>query len=184
MDWESVFKIIVASITSVGSAGLIFFGLSSWLGKVWANRILETEKGLQAKSLESMKYELNILQEKLLNSHNDKVAIYRMGIDTVADLLASFDFNYDGNNLSAEDTKIALKAFNQQRLKLYGYLAMLAPQEVMDAQDNLVDKLFIIAHGNAPYDWKAIRVLVLELINAMRNDVGIDTNSISYNGKL
>ncbi|GHF94021.1 hypothetical protein [Thalassotalea marina] len=46
MNWEDVFKIITAVITSVGAAGVIIFGLSNWLGKVWANRILEREKML------------------------------------------------------------------------------------------------------------------------------------------
>ena len=44
MTWEDTFKIVTAMLTSVGGAGVIIFGLSSWLGKVWANRILEKEK--------------------------------------------------------------------------------------------------------------------------------------------
>ena len=44
MSWEDVFKIIVASLGAVGGATMIMFGLSSWLGKVWATRILQKEK--------------------------------------------------------------------------------------------------------------------------------------------
>ncbi|EPF2931025.1 hypothetical protein ACSL9C_003968 [Vibrio navarrensis] len=41
MDWESIFKISAGFLASVGSASAIILGLSSWLGKVWAQLILE-----------------------------------------------------------------------------------------------------------------------------------------------
>lgn len=44
MNWEDVFKIIVAGLGAVGGAAVIIFGLSSWLSKVWAARILQNEK--------------------------------------------------------------------------------------------------------------------------------------------
>ena len=44
MTWDDTFKIVSAMLTSVGVASIIILGLSSWLGKVWANRILEKEK--------------------------------------------------------------------------------------------------------------------------------------------
>lgn len=44
MTWDDTFKIVTAMLTSVGGASIIILGLSSWLGKVWANRILEKEK--------------------------------------------------------------------------------------------------------------------------------------------
>lgn len=44
MTWDETFKIVTAMLASVGGAGVIIFALSSWLGKVWANRILAKEK--------------------------------------------------------------------------------------------------------------------------------------------
>lgn len=44
MNWDEAFKVIASMLASVGGAALIIFGLSSWLGKVWANRILEADK--------------------------------------------------------------------------------------------------------------------------------------------
>jgi hypothetical protein len=44
MSWDEVFKLTSAIFASVGGAAAIIFGLSSWLGKVWANRILEADK--------------------------------------------------------------------------------------------------------------------------------------------
>ena len=44
MNWEEVFRISTAVLTSLGGGAVIIFAFSSWLGKVWAVRILEKEK--------------------------------------------------------------------------------------------------------------------------------------------
>lgn len=74
--------------------------------------------------------------------------------------------------------------FNEQRLKVYGYLAMLAPQSVMDAQDSLIDHLLKISHGTVVYEWSAVREKALALLNAVREDIGIGKEPITYNGEL
>ena len=68
MDWNEIFKIVTAGIASIGSASLIIIGLSTWLGKVWANRILETDKLKYQSELEKLKkeYELRNEQHKLM----------------------------------------------------------------------------------------------------------------------
>ncbi|WP_375749995.1 hypothetical protein [Vibrio sp. HN007] len=183
MDWESIFKVSAGFLASVGSASAIILGLSSWLGKVWAQRILEQEKNRMATELEAVKRDLDLAKDKLLSNHSDKIAIYRMVLDTVADILAAFDAN-ETQKLTPEEATKAFNSFNKNRIRLYGYLGMLAPQEVMDAQDKLVDLLLLVSHGNATYDWEQVRELALGLINEVRKDIGIDKSPISYNGKL
>lgn len=60
MQWEDVFQIIVAAIASVGGGGAIVFALSNWLGKVWANRILEADRA---------KYQLEIERLSRYSGH-------------------------------------------------------------------------------------------------------------------
>ncbi|QSX31623.1 hypothetical protein JYB88_08420 [Shewanella cyperi] len=55
MTWEDSFKVIIAALGAVGGSALIILGLSSWLGKVWANRILEKDKFKYAQELESLR---------------------------------------------------------------------------------------------------------------------------------
>jgi hypothetical protein len=43
---------------------VIVGGLSAWLGKVWANRIIETQKALHSEKLERVKAELNLKIEE------------------------------------------------------------------------------------------------------------------------
>lgn len=62
VEIKEIFEIAGAIVASVGGAGVIIVGLSSWLGKVWANRLLEDEKAAHNKELEEYKERL---QEQL-----------------------------------------------------------------------------------------------------------------------
>lgn len=60
MGLTEIFKISGAIITSIGGASIIIFALSSWLGKIWASRILEKDRLQYASELESIKNQLHI----------------------------------------------------------------------------------------------------------------------------
>ena len=100
------FEIAGSIILSVCSAGVIIFGLANWLGKVWANRILEGDRARHAQEIEGLKSQLSrqtqetisrletelaIFREKQLRGHSDKIYIYRLVTDIVSDLLADLD---------------------------------------------------------------------------------------------
>ncbi len=55
---SEIFSVAGAVIVSLGGAGTILLLLSSWLGKVWASRIMEREKAELSKSIEEKKAEL------------------------------------------------------------------------------------------------------------------------------
>jgi hypothetical protein len=61
-----IFSVAGAVLLSMGGAGVVLAALSSWLGKVWASRILERERAELSKSIEVIKAELtrSIEQEK------------------------------------------------------------------------------------------------------------------------
>ncbi len=183
MSWEIVFKVITASIASVGAGGAIVFALSTWIGKVWASRILESERHKLGEELEKTKRELDVIKETTLRFQNDKILTYRAVIDVVSRILSSFDA-YQCGRLSPEEKEQRFDEFNEQRIRVYGYLAMLAPQAVMDAQDKLMDYLIKIAEGPEKYDWKKVRDLAIAMLNETRVDIGIDKTPISYNGEL
>jgi hypothetical protein len=64
MDTIEVFKVAGAILGSVGGSAIIIIGLSSWLGKVWANRILEQDKLKYSSELELIKNKLQSESEK------------------------------------------------------------------------------------------------------------------------
>lgn len=56
---QEIFELAGAIITSIGGSAVIMLGLSSWLGKVWANRILEDEKKKHVLEIEDFKSKLS-----------------------------------------------------------------------------------------------------------------------------
>ena len=74
MNINDIFLVSGAIIGSVGGAAVIIVALSTWLGKVWANRILESDRARYASELENLKSDLS----KKIHEHN--VAVSR--IDT------------------------------------------------------------------------------------------------------
>ena len=194
MPWDDILKIVGAALFSVVSAGAVVMGMASWLGKVWAERILrkethELQKQLAVTqsqlnlSIKAAERELDLIKDARARIHNDKIAIYRGVVDVVAKVLASLDALHI-NRLPPDEAGKQFDDFNEQRLRLYGYMAMFAPQTVMDAQDKLIDHLLCISQGQKAYNWAEVRVLALALINEIRCDVGIDKTDISYNGVL
>ena len=183
MDWNAVFQVVTASVASIGVGGALVFAMSSWLGKVWAGRILEKEKSVLGAELEKTKRELDVVKETTLRFQNDKILTYRAVVDVVSKVLASFD-SIERGRLGPAEAAIRFDEFNEQRIRVYGYLAMLAPQQVMDVQDRLMDHLLCVSQGNAPYEWHVVRELAIEVLNEVRRDIGIDKSPIQYNGQL
>jgi len=135
-----VIEVGAAFVLSLGGGGAIVALLSSWLGKVWANRLMEADRARYATDLErvradlmrkseielsSIKNELEILRTKHLKGHFDKLLIYRMVINIVADFLADITYVLRTSQ-PPPGTEASYDRFNRGRLKAYGYLAMLA----------------------------------------------------------
>jgi cell division protein FtsB len=198
MDALEILKVGMAIIGSSGLAGMVIFGLSNWLGKLWANRLMENEKAAHQRELEKLraelqqanekdvsklKSELEIYKEKHLKGHEDKITIYRMVADTVAEILGDFDrLSYEQKPLNQNPD--GFDKFNRNRMKVYGYISMFAPQEVMDALDQLFDHLLLVAYGREQYEWSGIRSLALNLLNEVRKDIGFNPTPIEYRGNL
>ena len=86
MSTSDVWSVALAVLTSVGAGGILILGLSSWLGKVWADRILEREKAALQKQFADAKLEI----DKALHKHN--IAATRIDaqrVDAIRDLYAA-----------------------------------------------------------------------------------------------
>lgn len=196
MDWADIIKIVFGVIASTGAGGIIVLGLSSWLGKILAERIMENEKQENRQKLEQLRSELrnrnetnlqelrnelDIYKEIHLRGHSDKLATYRLVIDIISDYLADIDL-WQSSGQTLPDGNERFDRFNRDRLKTYGYLSMIAPQEVMDANDTLTDHLLDITVNNAEYNWEVIRNHAIGLLNAIRRDLNPEAEPIEYRG--
>ena len=56
--WTEVLKIVAGVIAALGGGGAIVAWLSSWLGKVWADRLMVEEKAKYEKELERLAKQL------------------------------------------------------------------------------------------------------------------------------
>lgn len=82
MDLSSIFELTAAILASFGGAGIIVLGFSSWLGKVWATHLMDSERHENQKKLtkitEEIKNENSIEMEKIkstleISSHASKL---------------------------------------------------------------------------------------------------------------
>ena len=192
---EQYFEISAAILGSLGGAGVIIIGVSSWLGKVWATQLMDSQRHNHEKDLEELRASLKdkndeqltvisndyeIFKQTHLREHDDKLAIYRAALDTIVPILAKIELLVVGERgeLSIEEKE----TFENGRLRIYGYLAMLAPQHVMDANDAFTDLLLALIYDGAETDWVTVRNHALRLTNAMRADIGLNKEPVAYNG--
>lgn len=198
MSIGDVLGVGAAVIVSLGGAGALVVGLSGWLGKIWAERLMERERARHEQDLERLRAQLSqtvtaetarlttaleLQKAKLGGAHSDKLAIYRSVVDIVASTLADFAREGDVALTPAQKQERAI-VFYRDRLRAYGYLAMLAPQDVMDAYDNTVDYIGMCIAEEREFEWAELRRRALAMINAIRHDLGIDVTAIAYRGDL
>lgn len=195
MKLDEIISIVLTALLSLGGGGLIVLGLSNWLGKVWATRLMQKESQKHAEDLEnlrsklslnneqeiaSVKHDLEITKEKYLTDHTDKIAVYRSAIDLIAVIVAKIEmFLLQKRGPLTSDE---LQEFEVQRLRVYAYLAMHAPQPVMDANDALTDLILSILHDGKTTTWQHFRGLAINLLNGIRKDIGVNPNPIEYRG--
>jgi effector-binding domain-containing protein len=98
LDWEDIFKIVTAVLGSVGSASIIIFGFSSWLGKVWASRILTREKA----KLDTLSYEHQVKFSSLHEKRADVIAETYALVRDVYNRVAEFS-SHNGNTQENRD---------------------------------------------------------------------------------
>jgi hypothetical protein len=193
---DELVTFLLDTLVQSGILVAIVFGLSGFIGKIWTNHLMEKERQkniiefeklkrqLQNESdqkLTSITHEFEILKSTHLREHNDKLIIYRTAMELIATLLSKLELIVKKKRPPLSD--VELETFEVERLRIYAYLAMLSPQEVMDANDNLTDLLLAVVHENKQTDWVTIRNYALELINSMRRDIGLDKTPIRYNGE-
>ncbi len=196
MKLAEYFKIAAAVIGSVGGSALIIGGFANWLGKVWADRLMAKEKASHDQALEELRDKLRLSTEKQLSEvnhwfaiqketylkhHSDKIIIYRAVIDIISEILRELEKVSSGRQPSISPE--VLEKFSMSRLQAYGYLAMLAPQSVMDCFDALTDLLLGILYDGKKATWFEIRSLAIELLNAVRADLALIEGPIQYRGQ-
>jgi len=161
MTFDEVLKITVAILASVGGASAIVLAMSNWLGKVWANRILETERAKHNRKLEEMRAVLSKENQSILEQdraeYNKKLEKLRAQLVKENQSLAEAErskYNHDLEELKA-NLAIAtaeLSAENKAR-RDYEYEARKRLYQecepflfrLSEASENAIHRIFSIA---------------------------------------
>ena len=172
MSFLDALKIAGAALASIGSASAIMWALSSWLGKVWASRILEQDRVKYAREIEQLKAEYGREIEGLKTELEKTVFVSRIQFETEFKALADIWRNVaDLRGSISELRPIGLhmvqrgvdenEAFNN-RFREYA---------------RLLDGLLKSVHHNSPFypeDIHAQLVALLQTANAEYVDCALD----------
>ncbi|KUE88867.1 hypothetical protein ASL20_09580 [Cupriavidus necator] len=133
----------------------------------------ETEEVLsEAKAI------LDVAKDKHLRLFQDQLSAYREIIDLVSEVLDAIDHAVHFN---AGDLQTTILKLNRQRIRIFGYTALVAPQVVVDRFTKLESYLLEVAEGQSAYVWETARQYSLDLLNEMRSDLNISPGHITYN---
>ncbi len=81
MDISKIFEFISPLLAGVGGASIIILGLFSWLGKVWATRLMDKERLENQKKFEEIKRENTIELEEIKSKINSSEHIFKLGAE-------------------------------------------------------------------------------------------------------
>lgn len=183
---KEVFEMISAVLLSISGGGAIVLMLSSWLGKLWAERLMRSESAKHEERLRELEaklkqqvsdFEMRLKSELDLRSDviRQKIEVYRRITAPILDLVV------DAHHSEAL-TRESLLAFERSRLDSTAQLAMLAPIEVFNEYNGLVDYLWDVTEAKEPWDFRDFRDKGLVFLSLVRRDIGLHTDSVSYSG--
>lgn len=151
MDFSQLLSIVGAVLLALGGGTVIVFALARWLGGVWANRILETEKATHARESELLVRRRNVYTKLavsmriFLKRHDDKTPI-----------------NYG------------------PFLEAYDEASLWAPDSVMNPLGQFLDlnRQNTAVNGSVPQE--ALQAAFSSCVTEMRKDSGFPNTSYKY----
>lgn len=170
---SEAFELAQAVLLAVGGGAAIVFVLSSWLGKLWARRILQNEKLEHDRELSLFKQNLEQAAHKQSLNYKEKIDLYKLVTQPLVEFLALVT----RTGLTQEH----LDDFDRQRLHMTAQLALFASQNVFDAFNEIIDYIYDSSE-KGEFSFHDFRVKGLEFLSEMRKDIGIYSDDVTYNG--
>lgn len=175
MDTEMIFEIAGAILLSLGAGGAIVLALSSWLGKVWAERLMAKETARHTHELEKLRSTLQIQTDQSAQTYKQKIDLYK---EVGAPLIELLVKTSNIGSITVED----MLAFEKCRLNTTALLAMFAPIAVFNEYNKMIDYILNCAEGKDAWSFEEFRVRALNFLSLVRADIGLYDDTLSYNG--
>ncbi len=175
MSTGIAFEVAGAVLLSLGGGGVIVFALSSWLGKVWAERLMARETARHNQDLATLSANLQARVDHFSQTYKQKIELYKEVSNPLIDLIVKAQ--HSGGLTSAD-----LKDFDKSRLTTTALLAMFAPAPVFSEYNNLIDYIYNAFEGKEVWSFPEFRVRALKFLSLVRADIGLYEDDVSYSG--
>ena len=170
---KEAFEIAQAVLLSLGGGSILVFALSSFLGKIWAQRILQNEKMEHDRELSEFKSHIEALAHKNSLNYQQKLELYKIVSAPLVELVALIT--------KKGLTQDHVNEFDRQRLHITAQLALFAPQNVFEAFNDMIDYIYDSLEKE-DFLFHVFRIKALTFLSEMRKDIGIYKDSVSYKG--
>ena len=77
-----VLKIVTGVLLSIGGGGTIVLLFSGWLGKVWANRLMEEDRAKHAKAIEELRSRLEAMNRRIQSELDKTMHVHQVQFQT------------------------------------------------------------------------------------------------------
>lgn len=175
MSTTQIAEIAALVVLSLGGGGAIVFGLSSYLGKLWAQRLMAQETARHNQELERLRTTLAERLDRSSQNYRHKIDLYKEASNPLIALVAKAGVR---NTL----TKVDLHEFERTRLETTALLAMFAPSEIFDQYNGLVDYVYDVMEEKVQWSFPTFREKALRFLSSVRKDIGLHDDSVSYKG--
>lgn len=75
-------KVVAATLLSVGGGGMVVMAMAHWLGKMWANRLMQEDIAKHAKDLEALKFRWEGMNKRVQAELDKTVYVHRVQFET------------------------------------------------------------------------------------------------------
>jgi hypothetical protein len=175
MSTEVIFDVARAILLSLGAGGAIVLALSSWLGRVWAERLMAKETAKHNHELEQLRSSLQIQAEQSAQIYKQKIDLYK---EVGAPLIELLVKTQNIGSITPAD----MQAFERCRLNTTALLAMFAPSRVFNEYNAMIDYIYNCAEGKDTWSFAEFRVRALKFLSFVRADIGLYDDVLSYDG--
>lgn len=193
----SALQIINVVLNSLGGGVLILSAFCALFGKIIINRLKHKEVSEHELKLSEFRAKLNkeletylpavssfyeVTQTKHLKIFEEKLQTYKKIVERISEILANFDLHINLPPIELDQQRNLshqrYRQFINERNDIIANLTLIAPYDVVDAADDLLEHLRQIAEGIQDWEWSVIKNKSGVLLDRMRLDLKIE--SVSY----
>lgn len=169
MDFQEIFKVAGAIILSFGGSSVILYGLTKWLGGIWASKIIGKVQQEYQKELEILRQKGSVELERLKSSH-----------DFEMDYLVRKRENYEKMTIAM---RVHLKQSGESNLKdfleSHDIMHLWASDRVMSALNDFMDILISQTSKPSPSNQPILKKRYAQVIIEMRKDTGFSKTTLT-----